>query len=490
MKKHVAKKSLVKINKPVLAWVFIGVTIFLAMPFVAPQSGVVETPLTFYADAAEEFTCPLEGKEGIGLVPCGRKCDDPSTKLIDESQDCNFCHFFYLFEVILNWIVLKIAPLVASFVIIFGGVFFIISRGNPGQTSKARNAVIVALGGYALMFVAWIVINSIFAGIGVAEWTGFTPQTKNGKITSSSDKDPELYLDTLFVDIAVDNDQFNGLFIKTTSGGAAGESRKIVKTTWPSTIVTEDWGLTMPKSNDQFEIKVGGWWQFSCGLAKNIDVDEDADPMLFRDEVEDQLAASVVEWDFNGDIPGENNGVKKAESQGIEGTDAIRLAGDDYTVVTFTGAQLTALNSITTDITVTAWIKPEKAPERRQTIVARWGNETPKKSFMLHTFVDGNAEFTITDGAGKYFEARSALNTVKADKWHYLVGVFKGSEKTIKLYVNSKLNAWEAPTGIFAGLLPKDGNSMFIGGGLKDAGLVGFNGLIDDIKIYNGAYSP
>ena len=106
-----------------------------------------------------------------GLVPCGRSCDDPTTE-INEAAECTFCHFFYLLTNIINWIVFRIAPTLAVLLIAFGGFTLVVSRGNPSQSQKGKDILIWTFVGLAVIFVSWMVVNSIFAGIGVAEWSG------------------------------------------------------------------------------------------------------------------------------------------------------------------------------------------------------------------------------------------------------------------------------------------------------------------------------
>jgi len=123
---------------------------------------------------AEYGTVTIEGeRRGItgGLVPCGRLCDDPTTE-INEAADCTFCHFFYLLTNIINWILKFVVTSLAALMIIFGGFMLATSRGNPGQSQKGKDILIWTFAGLAVMFVGWMVVNSLFAGLGVVEWTG------------------------------------------------------------------------------------------------------------------------------------------------------------------------------------------------------------------------------------------------------------------------------------------------------------------------------
>jgi len=143
-------------------------TIFLALIFVF-SLGVVFAPLQ--GAYAQDAPVECSEKQRGGLVPCGRSCDDPTTE-INEAAECDFCHFFYLLKNIIDWIVFRIAPVLAVLLVVFGGFILATSRGNPGQSQKGKDILIWTFAGLAVIFVSWLVVNSLFAGLGVTEWTG------------------------------------------------------------------------------------------------------------------------------------------------------------------------------------------------------------------------------------------------------------------------------------------------------------------------------
>lgn len=147
-----------------LFWIF-GILFFLL------GSGLVFDGGSAYAKHVTPSPQCEKSLEG-GLVQCGRSCDDSKTEGIDEHAECGFCSLFSLFQKIVNWIVGVIAPLIALLLIVFGGFMLVTSRGDPKQTTFAKNTLIWTLIGYALILVSWVVVSSIFASIGVAKWTG------------------------------------------------------------------------------------------------------------------------------------------------------------------------------------------------------------------------------------------------------------------------------------------------------------------------------
>jgi len=68
---------------------------------------------------------------------------------------------------------------------------------------------------------------------------------------------------------------------------------------------------------------------------------------------------------------------------------------------------------------------------------------------------------------------------INDDQWHHVVGVCDGSR--LSLYVDGKLDGFTQTSGS----LRVSGSNVYIGGGVSTS----FNGLIDDVRIYNRALS-
>lgn len=64
-------------------------------------------------------------------------------------------------------IVLVIAALVFLFMLILGGIRYITSGGDKGQTESARSQITAALIGLVIVFAAWAIINLISAFFGI-----------------------------------------------------------------------------------------------------------------------------------------------------------------------------------------------------------------------------------------------------------------------------------------------------------------------------------
>ena len=77
-------------------------------------------------------------------------------------------------------IVLVIAALVFLFMLIIGGIRYITSGGDKGQTEAARSQITAALIGLVIVFAAWAIINLISAFFGIDILTLNIPNAQTG----------------------------------------------------------------------------------------------------------------------------------------------------------------------------------------------------------------------------------------------------------------------------------------------------------------------
>ncbi|MBI1888962.1 MAG: hypothetical protein HYS15_03490 [Candidatus Spechtbacteria bacterium] len=116
--------------------------------------------------------CAAEEKGGF--LPCGRSCDDPDTTLVNEEEQCNFCHIFYLFNRTHDFIMGRLIPAAALLLFAIAGFLFATSRGDAGQRAKATAVIRWAVIGYALALISWLILNSLFTNFGLKQWTGIS----------------------------------------------------------------------------------------------------------------------------------------------------------------------------------------------------------------------------------------------------------------------------------------------------------------------------
>jgi len=116
-------------------------------------------------EAVGKGFCPiLKG----GLVPCGRKTDDPITTDICECYPCELCHIFVLFKRIVDWVTVYIIIPLAILMFVVGGVFLLTAAGDPGRISGGKKILKTTIMGLIIIFVAWVIVNTIvtFASTG------------------------------------------------------------------------------------------------------------------------------------------------------------------------------------------------------------------------------------------------------------------------------------------------------------------------------------
>ncbi len=96
------------------------------------------------------------------IVPCGGT----------GQEACRLCHFFGLLDNIVDFVMFKIVPPIAVVLLIAGGVFMLLSGGNPSGVTKGKSILLSTLIGLALVYGAYLLVNTFFLAIGVSEWTG------------------------------------------------------------------------------------------------------------------------------------------------------------------------------------------------------------------------------------------------------------------------------------------------------------------------------
>ena len=73
---------------------------------------------------------------------------------------------------ILDFVLFKIVLPVASLLSVIGGMMFLFYTEDPEKAKKGKSILTSVVIGVVVIFAAWLIINSFFMAIGVAEWTG------------------------------------------------------------------------------------------------------------------------------------------------------------------------------------------------------------------------------------------------------------------------------------------------------------------------------
>lgn len=117
-----------------------------------------------------------------GVVPCGLAKDDPD-QAGDQTVPCTLCHFFVLFKNIIDFVIFPVVPILAALMLTIGGFMYVFAYFNPGEVlpggeggpallSQAKKVITSVVWGLIIIFASWLIINTFFQIIGVADWTG------------------------------------------------------------------------------------------------------------------------------------------------------------------------------------------------------------------------------------------------------------------------------------------------------------------------------
>ena len=158
---------------------------------------------------------------------------------------------------------------------------------------------------------------------------------------------------------------------------------------------------------------------------------------------------------------------------------AVALAGDDDVVSL---GNPTALR-LTGSMTISAWINSAAFPGDDAAVVSKRGTG----GFQLDTTIDTGPRvigFKLTTGAGGSM-FRYGATAMQANTWYHITGVYDATARTMHVYLNGVLD--DGPLqGTVAADQQDSPQNVVIGQRPNWAGF-GFNGRIDDVRIYNRA---
>lgn len=106
------------------------------------------------------------------ILPCGDLDGDGD---VEDSEICNLCHVFELFNNILVLVLTCFAPIVAGLLLIVGGFSFFVVGGDPSKVNEAKKIILAVVIGLVIIFMAWVFLNTLLTSLGVATWTGVDP---------------------------------------------------------------------------------------------------------------------------------------------------------------------------------------------------------------------------------------------------------------------------------------------------------------------------
>jgi TolA-binding protein len=140
-----------------------------------------------------------------------------------------------------------------------------------------------------------------------------------------------------------------------------------------------------------------------------------------------------------------------------------------------------SLFNLTKQLTIAAWIKINNFDKKHQTIISKgdnsWRLARAGDSDSIEFACNGTAA-TRWDGSGEVPWAVTGTTSVNDGKWHHIAGVFDGS--ALYLYIDGVLEAAKCA----ANSIDVSTYEVCIGENAQVPGRQ-WNGLIDDVRIYN-----
>jgi len=161
--------------------------------------GILFFPLASFAGYYTiEYNNAPYGIEYNGIVPCGictkvltnpglpvtvddecgqqglKAGQNPPQKTMIKYMPCQICHLFVMMNDILQFVLIKIIPPIATLVFIIIGIMFYMAGVSPEKSKQGKTILTSAVIGLALIYGSWLILNSVLTQMGVTQWTGLT----------------------------------------------------------------------------------------------------------------------------------------------------------------------------------------------------------------------------------------------------------------------------------------------------------------------------
>ena len=145
-----------------------------------------------------------------------------------------------------------------------------------------------------------------------------------------------------------------------------------------------------------------------------------------------------------------------------------------------------ALNAISTQLTIEAWIKPTRFYNTRYILYKgdTQNRNLTNRSFALWMPSSDTIRFSASPDGWREISISSSRNTISPNKWHHIAGVLDTQIGLMKLYIDGIVVASRSfpKKSVHKSQLP-----LRIGFGWEEPSYVSFKGELTDVRIWNTA---
>lgn len=136
--------------------------------------------------------------------------------------------------------------------------------------------------------------------------------------------------------------------------------------------------------------------------------------------------------------------------------------------------------SITGNVTISAWIKPESVTAATSfDIAGKW--DGANESYLLQQY--GDEIYMYIDAAANYVYTTGTNLT--AGNWYHVVGTYNSTDRTVRIYVNGDLQA-TSTAGTIPSSIGDDAGRFHVGAEDSTGGATNYyDGIVDDVRLYN-----
>jgi hypothetical protein len=188
------------------------------------------------------------------------------------------------------------------------------------------------------------------------------------------------------------------------------------------------------------------------------------------------LATDASENGNNGELIGGASWTREGKING-----AISFDGEDNYVKVGNSATLEQIGNNGSDFSVAFWIYLREGHTGQWRSIMHKGNTNTERTFALWMRTRENRiHYRISTNAN-WNEGGDSVNQIELKRWTHICYIKKGGN-TLKLYINGVLDSEVA----LRGTSTANQGPLYMG---KDPWYLGFNGSLDDIRIYGHALS-